>query len=77
MIKRILFIFILLISGFSFSQLSKNHYIPPISSGPSNADPLDQLMYISTPNQGDVNFTINIGGGNSISGSVSNATPYV
>ena len=77
MIKRILVIFILLISSFSFSQLSKNHYIPPISSGPSNADPLDQLMYISTPNQGDVNFTINIVGGNSISGTVSNATPYV
>ena len=68
---------ILLVSTFSFSQLSKNHYIPPISSGPSNADPLDQLMYISTPNQGDVNFTINIVGGNSISGTVSNATPYV
>ena len=77
MVKRILFIFILLVSTFSFSQLSKNHYIPPISSGPSNADPLDQLMYISTPNQGDVNFTINIVGGNSISGTVSNATPYV
>ena len=34
-------------------------------------------MYISTPSQGDVNFTINIVGGNSISGTVSNATPYV
>jgi len=77
LVKRILFIFILLVSTFSFSQLSKNHYIPPISSGPSNADPLDQLMYISTPSQGDVNFTINIVGGNSISGTVSNATPYV
>ena len=77
MIKRIFLIFILLISTIGFSQLSKNHYIPPISSGPSNADPIEQYIYISTPSQGDVNFTINTVGVNSISGTVSNANPYV
>ena len=42
----------------SFSQLSKTHYIPPLTSGPSNADPLDQYFYISTPINGDVTFKI-------------------
>ena len=45
--------------GFTgFSQLSKVHYIPPLTSGPSNADPLDQWFYISTPIKGDVSFKI-------------------
>ena len=76
MIKKIFYIFIILFSSFTFSQLSKTHYIPPITSGPSNADPIDQYIYISTPSAGDVNFTINTIGSNSVSGTVSNANPY-
>ena len=76
MIKKIFYIFILLFSSFTFSQLSKTHYIPPITSGPSNADPIDQYIYISTPSAGDVNFTINTIGSTSVSGTVSNASPY-
>ena len=76
MIKKIFYIFILLFSSFTFSQLSKTHYIPPITSGLSNADPIDQYIYISTPSAGDVNFTINTIGSTSVSGTVSNANPY-
>ena len=76
MIKKIFYIFIILFSSFTFSQLSKTHYIPPITSGPSNADPIDQYIYISTPSAGDVNFTINTIGSTSVSGTVSNANPY-
>jgi len=58
-------------------QLSKTHYIPPISSGLPNADPQDQYIYISTPNNNDVNFTINQLGVSVINDLVvSNSNPY-
>ena len=63
-IKKILVCFFLLVIGFNgFAQLSKVHYIPPLTSGPSNADPLDQWFYISTPINGDVSFKIKPIGG--------------
>ena len=60
-----------------FSQLSKTHYIPPITSGIGNAIPNDQYIYISTPNDGLVNFSIKRADGVELqSGQVSNATPF-
>ena len=59
------------------SQLSKTHYIPPITSGIGNAIPNDQYIYISTPNDGLVNFSIKRADGVELqSGQVSNATPF-
>ena len=58
-IRKIIFsVFFILCYAISFSQLSKVHYIPPLTSGPSNADPLDQWFYISTPKNGDVSFKV-------------------
>ena len=60
-----------------FSQLSKTHYIPPITSGIGNAIPNDQYIYISTPSDGLVNFSIKRADGVELqSGQVSNATPF-
>ena len=56
--KIIISVFFILFYAISFSQLSKVHYIPPLTSGPSNADPLDQWFYISTPKNGDVSFKV-------------------
>jgi gliding motility-associated-like protein len=79
-IKKFIVFFFLLAFGFiGLSQLSKVHYIPPLTSGPSNADPLDQYFYISTPMNGDVSFTIKPVGGDAstyINGQVSNSNPY-
>ena len=78
MIKKTLIILFLLPFGFiGFAQLSKVHYIPPLTSGPSNADPLDQWFYISTPIKGDVSFKIIAVGGDELGESyiVNNSNP--
>ena len=75
-IITLLFLFVFTFSG--FSQLSKVHYIPPLTSGPSNADPLDQWFYISTPINGDVSLKIKPVGGtvdDEVSYIVSNDSP--
>ena len=72
--------FIFLISFFTFqntnAQLSKKHYLPPITSD----DPIEnQFIYISTPKNHNVAFKITpIGRPSSeeIKGTVSNSTPY-
>ena len=72
----LLFLFVFTFSG--FSQLSKVHYIPPLTSGPSNADPLDQWFYISTPINGDVSLKVKPVGGtvdDEVSYIVSNDSP--
>ncbi len=78
MIKKFIVFFFLLGFGFiGLAQLSKVHYVPPLTSGPSNADPLDQYFYISTPMNGDVAFTIKPVGGDVssyINGQVSNSS---
>lgn len=63
----------------AFSQLSKIHYIPPITeSGTSSSLPQDHYIYISTPSTTLVNFTIKIpGSGATISGTVSKTAPYI
>ncbi len=73
-----LLVLILLIGFISFAQLSKTHYIPPLTNAQfGNANPEDQYIYISTPNAVGVNFTITPIGGIDINGFVSNSAPYV
>ena len=49
----------MLIGCLSFSQLSKTHYIPPLTHAAlGNANAVDQWMYISTPSTSPVNVTI-------------------
>ncbi len=63
-----------------WTQLSTIHYIPPLTtSDQGNADPVDQYLYISTPNTSPVSFSIQPVGASSnqyITGQVSNDTPY-
>ena len=75
--NKIITLLFILFSSLGFSQLSKTHYIPPITSGPSNANPQDQYLYISTPNNGDVNVTINIIGSSSESQVISKDNPWI
>ncbi len=76
--KRLVTFVVLLLSFSGFSQLSTTHYLPPITTFDNYFSiPQDHYIYISTPSTNTVNFTITPVGGASISGSVSNATPYV
>ena len=60
----------------SYAQLSRTHYIPPISvANNSNATPQNQYLHISTPSITPVNVTVTeIGGPVSVL-SASNANP--
>ncbi len=72
--KKIFLFFFISIS--CFAQFSKTHYIPPLTA----ASPVmvnDHYLYISTPNKNNVPFKIIQNGGTTISGVVSNTTPYV
>ena len=73
--KKILFLFIFLLSLNCIAQFSKTHYIPPLTSNPSLA-PQDHYIYISTPSTLDVKFKILLIGGSTISGTVNKKTPY-
>uniref|UniRef100_UPI00260825BE IgGFc-binding protein n=1 Tax=uncultured Polaribacter sp. TaxID=174711 RepID=UPI00260825BE len=61
------------------AQLSKKHFIPPLTYAETgNANPEDQYFYISTPSNKNVSFTITqVGSPNSsnINGTVSSTTP--
>ncbi|MDB2384955.1 T9SS type B sorting domain-containing protein [Polaribacter sp.] len=49
----------LFFSNSLFSQLSQKHYIPPLTyAGEGNANPEEQFIYISTPSDSFVSFTI-------------------
>ena len=64
----------------NFAQLSTKHYIPPVVADNDNGAPIsDQYIYISTPRNNDVSFTITPTGDptNVYSGLVSNASPFV
>ena len=77
-IRNLLFVLVLLISSYGYSQLSKKHYIPPLTSSAfGNANPEDQYIYISTPTTSLVPYTITPVGGTPITGTVSNATPQI
>ena len=66
-----------------FAQLSKVHYIPPIAAhgaSNSNAYPLDQHIYISTPSNNNVSYSITPVGSSTVSivsDVVSNSSPNV
>ena len=73
--KKIHFLFILLVSLNCLAQFSKTHYIPPLTSN-SVVAPQDHYIYISTPSSKDVKFKILLIGGSTISGTVSKSNPY-
>ena len=81
--KSYLSLFLLLATQTIKSQLSKQHYIPPIAAhnaSSSNAYPLDQHIYISTPSNNNIPYSITPVGGTSgsiISDVVSNSSPNV
>ncbi|MEQ6124161.1 T9SS type B sorting domain-containing protein [Pseudotenacibaculum sp. MALMAid0570] len=72
-------LFCLLILQIASGQLSKKHYIPPLTYAEfGNAQPQDQYIYISTPNNLNVTYTVRpIGQPQSsiITGTVTNTTP--
>ena len=82
-LRTFTFFFVLLNFHSIKAQLSKVHYIPPIaahSATNSNAYPRDQYIYISTPSNLDVSYSIQPLGSlpsNYISGVVSNTSPNV
>ena len=57
--KSFLLLFLVLIASGAQAQLSKVHYIPPMAA---TDDPGDQWMYISTPSESGVKYTVKIGG---------------
>ena len=71
----------ILLSQLTLAQLSKTHYIPPLTSSAfGNANPESQYIYISTPSAVDVPFTVKPVGlptTSHITGLVSNANPEV
>ncbi|MBD0832063.1 T9SS type B sorting domain-containing protein [Aestuariibaculum sediminum] len=77
--KIITIILTLCFSVKAFSQLSKTHYIPPLTSAEfGNANPEEQYIYISTPNNANINYTIKPVGQtttNYITGTVSKTSP--
>ena len=56
-----------------FSQISKVHYIPPLTSNSGSI--ADQYIYLSTPSEADVDYDIQIIGGGTISGTFNNTSP--
>ena len=64
-LRKLYFFLLALLLFFSqegFSQLSKTHYIPPITGAGNGSGPGIQVVYISTPSAGIVNYTIKNGG---------------
>ena len=72
---KIILCFVFLFSINCFSQFSKTHYIPPLSSSTILSE--DQFLYISTPNVNPVNFRIVQLGGTTILGTVTRDIPYI
>ena len=69
--------FLLIISiNETYSQLSDLHYIPPLTSGQSNAIFKRQYLYISTPETSNVDVQITPIGGTPFNVTVSNSSPY-
>lgn len=74
------FLLCIFVSQLAFSQLSKTHYIPPVTeSGSNSSQPEDHYIYISTPSTSAIGFTIKpvgLGTAGYITGTVSKTTPY-
>jgi hypothetical protein len=74
--KHLCVLVLLLSFQLSFAQLSRTHYIPPISAAnDSNATPQNQYLHISTPSVTPVSVTVTEIGGTVSVLSVSNANP--
>lgn len=76
-LKHLLFLFFLSIFTNTFSQLSRTHYIPPLTSSDGFTD---QIIYISTPKNKDVSYKITPIGNPDLPayrGIVSNSNPIV
>ena len=73
--RVILNLFICFIGFNCFSQISRTHYIPPISA----ADAIqDQWIYMSTPNKDLSKYTIKLPDGTIFNqGEVSNTSPAI
>ena len=71
--------FFLLCIQTSYAQLSKKHYIPPLTNAEfGNANPEGQYFYISTPSNENIAYTITLVGqpsSSTITGLVSNSNP--
>ncbi|MCB4809168.1 T9SS type B sorting domain-containing protein [Tamlana sp. 62-3] len=79
---RLLFLVLLVVFSIKgYAQLSTTHYIPPLtSSALGNANPENQYLYISTPSNTPVPYTIIPVGQpatNYVTGFVDNATPLI
>lgn len=75
--KKIFSLYIIFLSLNCFGQFSKTHYIPPIAVQTSGVTPGDHYLYVSTPSTNVVNLKIIEIGGNIITGTVSNASPFI
>ncbi|AJR04629.1 T9SS type B sorting domain-containing protein [Siansivirga zeaxanthinifaciens] len=77
--KKILIFLVFFTTLLGYSQLSKTHFIPPLTNADSgSANPQDQYIYISTPSITNIKYTIKPVGqplSNNITGIVSNANP--
>ncbi|TXE07084.1 T9SS type B sorting domain-containing protein [Seonamhaeicola algicola] len=77
--RNLLLLLVLCFASHTYAQLSKTHYIPPLTSAAfGNANPEGQFIYISTPTNSLVPYTIIPVGQpttNYITGTVSNANP--
>ncbi|MEY4877124.1 MAG: hypothetical protein RL708_2273 [Bacteroidota bacterium] len=74
--KIVILLFIIFTYLTSYSQFSKIHYIPPITSATnSGMAPGEQYLYISTPNASVVTVTITPIGGVPFTATVTNALP--
>ena len=78
-LKKILCLLIICFGLKSYSQLSKKHFIPPLTNAANaSSNPEDQYIYLSTPNKADVSYTIipiGLPETSHITGTVSNAVP--
>lgn len=80
-LKKVSFLIILFFCLQSFAQLGKLHFIPPLTAAdPTNAQPVDQYIYLSTPSVTNITYTITPVGqpaSSVITGEVSNVSPQV
>ena len=80
-LKSIMIFVFIVLSQTTMAQLSKTHFIPPLTSSEfGNANPENQYLYLSTPSSTEVAYTIiPVGLPNTsyITGLVSNGNPAV
>lgn len=73
---RLSLLIIFTFSNFSFAQLSRTHYVPPITVAPNgNALPQNQFLHISTPSTEVISIDVNDLGNGTTTYTLSNANP--